>query len=66
MTNLVTIEDAAKALKCTKANIYQVIKAKGIKTQKKPRVIEVTSKRTVQAIMVDLDVLKRIKEGATP
>ncbi len=56
---MVTIADAAKALGCSKANVYQRIKNQGIPTERLPVSKEYKIKKTVYALHVDLDMLKR-------
>lgn len=62
MPNMVTIAEAAEALGCSKANIYQKIKRHGIATEKKPRNLRAYSVRVVHTKHVDLDELIRLSE----
>ncbi len=57
----VTIDEAAKILKCSKANVYQQIKAHRIKTELEDRVAEYTATRKIKKLVFELDDLKNRK-----
>lgn len=63
MPNMVTIAEAAEALGCSKANVYQKIKRHGIPTEKRARNLRAYTVRVVRTQHVDLDELIRISEG---
>ena len=63
MPNMVTIAEAAEALGCSKANVYQKIKRHGIATEKRPRNLRSYTTRVVHTKHVDLDELIRISEN---
>lgn len=62
MANMVTIAEAAKALGCSKANVYQKIKRHGIATEKKPRNLRAYTVRVVHTKYVDLNALISVSE----
>lgn len=62
MSTYVTIEDAAKALGCTKSNIYQLIKTHHIETIAKTVIREHKTTRRIKVQHVDMDKLNAIYE----
>lgn len=62
MANMVTIAEAAEVLKCTKANVYQQIKQRGIPTEK--RTVQILRAYTTYAKVkhVDIDELKKVMQ----
>lgn len=62
MSKYVTIAEAANALGCSPANIYQLIKTHKLETIVKPVVKEHTTTRTLRVQHVDLEELNKIFE----
>lgn len=62
MPNMVTIAEAAEVLKCSKANVYQLIKQHTLLTEK--RTVQILrAYTTFQALQhVDIEELKRLRE----
>lgn len=56
----VTVEEAARMLKCSKANVYQLIKKHGIKTETEMRDAKYMARRKMQTLVFELsDLLNR-------
>ena len=53
----VTIDEAARILKCSKANVYQLIKKHQIKTKTEDREAEYTATRKMQKLVFELEDL---------
>ena len=60
---LVTVPEAAKALDCSKQNIYQMIEKHNLETPKKTVTKRTVVERKIRIMQVDLDMLERIREG---
>ncbi len=58
MAKLVTIAEAAKALGCSRANVYQLIKKRGIETERRPRSVPASYTRRIWVKHVDLEKLQ--------
>ncbi len=56
---MVTVDEAAKILKCSKANIYQRLKASNVKTERVNKVVSFISKRRMSTMMFELDDLRK-------
>ena len=56
---MVTVDEAAKILKCSKANIYQRLKADNVKTERATKEVSFMSKRRTSTMIFDLDDLKK-------
>ncbi len=56
---MVTVEEAAKILKCSKANIYQRLKAGKVKTERVNKEVSFISKRWTSTMMFELDDLAK-------
>lgn len=54
---MVTVEEAAKILKCSKANIYQRLKAGKVKTKRATKEMSFMSTRRTSTMIFDLDDL---------
>ena len=56
---MVTVDEAAKILKCSKANIYQRLKAGNVKIERATKEVSFMSKRRTSTMIFDLDDLKK-------
>jgi excisionase family DNA binding protein len=56
---MVTIAQAAEALKCSRANVYQMIKRRGLNTRRMKVTKKYEVKRDTYEIHVDLDLLRK-------
>ena len=63
MARMMTVVEAAKELGCSKANIYRLIKKHKIKVETTGEMQELKFNRYVKTDKVDVDELKRLREG---
>jgi len=64
MARMTTVKEAAKELGCSKANIYRLIKQHKIKVETTGAMKELKFNRYVRTDIVDIEELKRLREGA--
>lgn len=62
----VTIDEAAKILECSRANVYQQLKKFGITTETETRDVEYTTSRKLKKQVFELDDLQAKRGVASP
>lgn len=61
MSKLVTVSEAAKILKCTRANVYQIMKRHGIEAQTRTERRREVIHRTVSVKYIDIgEIMKAL------
>lgn len=60
MSRFVTVSQAAKILKCTRANVYQIMKRHGIEAQTRTERRREVIHRTVSVKYIDIDEIRKV------